>query len=209
LEIISKFRSKNHTQPPILSWNTPVPVELESQLILHNQGIEKFIPLLITAAQQLEHAGADFLVLPCNTLHRLFNEITQAISIPMLNIISETANHIQQQQITKVGLMATSTSITSKLHIHIFSQRHISTIVPSHTDQQIIDQTIINILHNQTPDFESFNNVCNHFQQQGVENIVLGCTDLQSITPQINPCLRFFDSMEILAEATVQEIGHV
>src|SRR5690348_16725768 len=59
--------SKN--RPGILVWSPPVSLQTEADLILRNRGIQKFLPILLSAAKKLENAGCDFLVLPCNTLH--------------------------------------------------------------------------------------------------------------------------------------------
>ena len=112
LEIIN-FCSKNNKnqRPPILSWNVPIPIKVEEDLILKNKS-KKFLPFLKNAAKILEKGGADFLVMPCNTLHIFIEDIRNAVNIPVLSIIDEAILTIRKRKIKKIGILATSKTIS-------------------------------------------------------------------------------------------------
>lgn len=208
-EVIAACSNSNpETRPPMLMWNTPIPQEIEFNLIQKSEGIDAFLPFLIHAAKKLEAAGSDFLVLPCNTLHLLADKIRQAVSIPMLHIIEETGNTLNQQHVNKIGLLATHQSVASNIHKNIFKRHDIDCIIPPKNQQQDIDNAIQSIL-NHTNNHQTENNLrhsITNFQMKGINNIVLGCTDLQCATPTDIKGVTIHDTMKILATATAREI---
>lgn len=195
-------------QPSILTWNAPIPVKIEAKLIQDGQEIDAFLPFLIDAARRLEHAGADFLVLPCNTLHVLFDQLKPEIHVPMLHIVEETGTLLHQQHVSSIGLLATKKSIESNLHKSILTHHNIETIIPSNEDQHNIDTAIQAILQHRSLNEAQRNviNVISHLHQKGAKHIVLGCTDLQQLKLKcINSVLH--DSMKILAQATAKKMN--
>ena len=103
LRLIFKSYQKNKIQrPPILMWSIPMEYKIENDLIQSATGEERYIPYLIEAAKRLESGGADFLVVPCNSVHIFIEEIRKAVGIPVLSIVEETANFLKEQNIEKV-----------------------------------------------------------------------------------------------------------
>lgn len=208
LEIVDLCAAqKQLTRPPILMWNTPIPIHIEDDLVLRGESVDKFLPFLIAAAKKLERAGADFLVLPCNTLHIFIDEIRSAVSLPVFSIIDETAIFLQKNMINKVGLIGTNITIQSKIHAKKMHQLGITTVTPSIHNQKIIDRAIHNILNHQnsTGTKRDLENIALDFIQRNVHHVVLACTDLQLLFPDI-PGLTVHDTMDVLARATVREI---
>jgi len=208
LAIVELFRAKNcKTRPPILMWNTPIPINIEDELVLHAKKLQNFLPFLIDSARKLENAGADFLVLPCNTLHLHAEEIINNIHIPMLHIVEETAKELRRKKIKNVGILANQTSINNKLHSRVFDKFGIQTVLPTTHQQVIINSIIHNLLLNKNFDCASLQliKIILNFKKQEVSNILLGCTDLQLILPTVMG-VRIHDSMDILARATVREM---
>src|SRR3989344_6683561 len=78
---------ENRIRPPILIYSVPLPYAIEKELILNSTGEEEYVPYLVEAAKILERGGADFLVMPCNTLHAFIDDIRASVSIPVLSII--------------------------------------------------------------------------------------------------------------------------
>jgi len=76
LELIFLCQKLNKVnRPPILIWNIPLPLKIEKELLIKDIGEKRYLPFLIEAAKILEKAGADFLVMPCNTMHIFIKEI--------------------------------------------------------------------------------------------------------------------------------------
>ncbi|WP_372512686.1 aspartate/glutamate racemase family protein [Bacillus salipaludis] len=73
-------------------------------------------PYIIQSAERLENAGADFLVIACNTAHFYFKSIENSVSIPILHMPLETARFLHKKNVRRVGLLATDGTINTKLY---------------------------------------------------------------------------------------------
>src|SRR3989344_5572385 len=100
LEIVQKCFDKNkHSRPPILIWNVPIPFKVEEDLIVRGQGEDRFLPFLIDAARRLENGGANFLVIPCNSVHIFIDHIRKSVNVPVLSIVEETVKVLKKQKV--------------------------------------------------------------------------------------------------------------
>lgn len=208
LELVFGCYKKNKEQrPPILIWNIPLEYKIEEDLLTKAEGEERYIPYLIEAAQKLEKAGADFLVMPCNSLHVFIKEIRNAAKIPVLSITEETVRFLKAKKISEVGILATSTTINRKLYESVFEENNIKQFVPDRADQTGIGKIINNIVLNKhnNKDKKEFLDIIDKFNKDSIKDIILACTDLQLLNPQ-RPGIKIYDTMKILADATVKEI---
>lgn len=194
-------------RPPLLIWNVPLDLSIERDLLDKNTGQERYIPFLVDAARRLEKGGADFLVMPCNTLHIFIDEIRDAVSVPVLNIVEETTQMLIQRGVTRVGILATSTTIDQKLYESEFKKSGITQVVPDGFEQAKIGKIIGNLVasrHNNNDRAEIIK-IIDGFVSKKIDHVILACTDLQLLLPH-HSALTIHDSMKILADATVREI---
>lgn len=208
LEVIFGCYEKDKTnRPPILIWNVPLPYKIEEEFITKGQGEKKYIPFLIEAAQRLEKGGADFIVIPCNSVHIFIDKVRNAVSIPVLSIVEETVRFLRDENIKETGILATSATIRSRLYDSVLSKNEIVVHAPSGEDQSRMGIIINNLVHSRqnTKDKKQLLEITDKFVANGVNTILLACTDLQLITPKTGSA-RIIDTMEILAQATVREI---
>ncbi len=195
------------TRPPILIYSVPISYAMEEDAIARGTGEERLIPLLRDAATRLERAGADFLVMPCNSLHAFMNDLRSAVKIPVLSIVEETTKFLQGAGITTVGLISTRITLERKLYENVFAAHGIAQVTPNDFQQANIGKIIHNLVSNRhsNTDREALLRVIDDFETKGVQYVILACTDLQLLLPQ-HPRLKIFDSMKIFADATVREI---
>lgn len=208
LEIVSACSDlSEHSHPPVLIYNVPLPLQLEKECIVEAKNEEKCLPFLIKAAKILEKGGADFLVMPCNSLHMFIKEIRRAVKIPVLSIIEETVKFLKDQKINKVGILATSITINRKLYKLKLNSHVIKDVVPDSQDQAKLGQIIYNlVIGNYTDaDKQVFNKITDNLVRKGAESIILACTDLQILAPQ-HIKVKIFDTMQILVDATAREM---
>ncbi len=208
LEIIFGCYKKNkNNRPPILIWNIPLKYKIEEDLLEKSIGEERYIPYLIDAAKVLEKGGADFLVMPCNSLHIFIKEIRKAVKIPVLSIVEETAKFLKRRKLSKVGILATSSSLKGKLYEPFFKKEGIKQILPDKISQEKIGKIVNHIVLNKhsNKDGQELLKIINKFKGKDVKNIILACTDLQLLKPN-PPKFKIYDTMEILAEATINNI---
>lgn len=209
LEIISTCLKNNKKQrPPILSWNVPLPTKIEEDLLIRNSGERRYLPFLSNAAKILEKAGADFLVMPCNTMHIFIKEIRFAVSIPVLSIIDETVLVIRKLKIPKVGLLATTTTINKRLFQDKLKADEIEVVIPNKKQQQRLDRIIHNLVMSKCSlkDKLAIERVITKMKNKGAKNIILACTDLQLIVKNRSD-VGVLDTMKILTEATANKIN--
>ena len=208
LEVINLCLKKNKKQrPPILSWNVPMPIKVERDLIRKNIGEKRYLSFLIKAAKTLEKAGPDFLVLPCNSMHIFIEEIRDSVKIPMLSIVDETLLFIKKRKISKVGILATSTTIKKNLFQKRLKAIGVKTVIPDKRQQKKIDKIIHNlVMGEQNPEDKIIiDQIIESMKIKGIRNIILACTDLQLIIKERLDVL-IFDTMQILAKATANKI---
>ena len=197
---------KNH-RPSIIIASVPLPYAIEEDAISKNIGIERCLPFLINEAKRLEKAGADFIVMPCNSLHVFIEDIRNSVNIPVLSIVEETVRFLKKEKLEKVGIISTSATIKNKLYENAFKENNIAYETPDDLQQAKLGKFILNLVTGQqnNKDREELIKIVNDFKHKGVDCVILACTDLQLLIPQ-HPTLKIFDTMKILADVTVQEI---
>ena len=207
-ELSFSCQEKDRTnRPPILIYSVPISYAVEEDAIARGKGEDRLIPLLIDAAKRLEKAGADFLVMPCNSLHEFINEIRNSVKIPVLSIVEETTKFLKKEGIAKVGIISTSITLDKKLYESSFITNGIEQVGPDDFQQAKIGKIIHNLVSNRqdNKDREELMNIIDDFETRSVNHIILACTDLQLLIPQ-HPRLKIFDTMKIFANATVRKI---
>ena len=208
LEIVfGCYQKTKKNRPPVLIWNVPLEYKIEEDLITKATGEERYIPYLIDAAKILEKAGADFLVMPCNSLHIFIENIRGVVKIPVLNITEETAKFLKERKISKVGILATATTINQKLYKGVFKNENIEQFLPAVFDQAKIGKIINNVVLNKhdNKDKKELLKIIDKFDKNDVKDIILACTDLQLLKPK-HIKIKIYDTMKILADAAIREI---
>ena len=208
LELIFSCQNLNKlNRPPILISSVPLPYDIEEDVIARGKGEERGLPFLLDSAKKLEKAGADFLVMPCNSFHAVIDELKKSVNIPMLSIIEETTKYLKRENIIEVGIISTSLTRNKKLYESALSANNIKYVTPDDFQQAKIGKIIHNLVtsrHN-NKDREELMQIINDFETKGINHVILACTDLQMLIPQ-HSRLRIYDTMKIFAEATVSEM---
>lgn len=204
LEVVFGCQKKKGDKPPILVWNVPVELRMEEDMIQRAAGEERYIPLLVSAAKRLEKAGADILVMPCNTLHKFIREIREAVQIPVLSIVEETVDFLASRKIREVGVFGTPCTIKNRLYEDMLESKGIRQVLPGEADQFNLGKVICRVVNNEQSekDREEFSGM---IKKLGVRTVIMACTDLQVLKPEC-PGIEVFDTMKILADASVREI---
>lgn len=206
IDLVRKSGSKKY--PPIIIHNLPFPFVIEDEAIVRGINSEKMIPYLTEGAKILEKAGADFGILPCNTLHKYMKEIRQSVKLPFLSILEETTLVLKNKKIKNVGILATETTVKSEIYDESLGQNDINIIYPTRSKQDIVNHIIFEILNGGETNLhkKKLGSVCNSLHKNGAEVILLACTDLQLITSNLNTAIPIIDSTEILINSSVKEM---
>lgn len=208
LDLVFSCAQKDKTaRPGIIISSVPLPYQIEEDLILRSEGMERYIPYLIAEAQRLEKAGADFLVMPCNSLHVFIKQIRDSVGIPVLSIVEETVKFLKRENMNKVGIVSTSATIKNKLYENAFAENAIEYLAPNGLQQAKMGKFILNLVLGQQKnrDREELISIINEFEGKGLDCVILACTDLQLLIPS-HKNLNIFDTMKIFVDASVEEI---
>ena len=208
LDVIFKCHHKNNKQrPPILLWSVPLLYRIEEDFIRNAEGAENYLPYLIEAAKNLEKGGADFLVMPCNSVHVFINEIRREVEIPVLSILEETEKFVRSLNARRIGLLATKLTINQKLYDKLLLQE-IDIVKPGKSDQARLGRIISKIVVSKNADREKAQliKIIWNLARKGADTIILGCTDLQLLTKPKEIPIPVHDTMDLLVDATVREI---
>lgn len=197
---------RNH-RPAIIISSVPLPYDLEENAISKNIGFEKILPFLTTEINRLEKAGADFIVMPCNSLHVFIKDLRKITKIPVLSIVEETVKFLKKNNYSKVGIISTKATIKNKLYETAFKINQIEYFKPNDLQQASLTKIILNLVSGQKirKDKEKLIQIINDFKNKNVDCVLLACTDLQLLISR-NPRLKNVDTMKILADATVAKI---
>ncbi|MCX6717819.1 MAG: amino acid racemase [Candidatus Taylorbacteria bacterium] len=209
LDIVFSCQKKERTaRPAIVISSVPLPYQIEEDAIAKNIGIERCLPFLTQEAKRLEKAGADFIVMPCNSLHIFIKEIREAVKIPVLSIVEETIKFLKREKMDKVGVISTSATIKNKLYENAFSANNIKYVTPNELQQAKMGKFILNLVTGQqkNKDREELIKIVDSFEDKGLDCVILACTDLQLLIPQ-HPTIKIFDTMKIFVDATVEKIN--
>ena len=187
--------------------NTSVPDR--TNYILNMVGDDPRIELK-KSAQNLEKAGADFLVMPCNTAHYFYDEITQEIGIPFINMIEETAIYVKDnhKSIDKIGLLATEGTIKARVYDDIFNKYGIEVLKPSKETQAYVTELIYNIKEDIAQEsLDGFYKAMDDLKSQGVEVFVAGCTEISVAIDLYKLEGNIIDAMKVLAISAIKYAG--
>ena len=170
---------------------------------------ENPLPLLQKTAHNLEKAGADFLVIPCNTAHYFIPAIEKSIRIPVLNMIEETLKDIKEKlpDIKKIGLLATMGIYKTRLYDQYFNKYNIAGISPEEKSIAKIMEAIYAVKADKlSRDIkESMLKIAGDLINNGAEAIIAGCTEIPLILKQKDIPVPLIDPTNILAKAAVKK----
>lgn len=160
------------------------------------------------AALKLEEAGADFIVICTNTMHKVVAQIERAISIPVLHIADATAVEIGRKKITKVGLLGTRYTMEQDFYRSRIGSHGIEVLVPCAEHREEINRIIFEELvagELKQSSKESFQQAIRGLMEAGAEGIILGFTEIGLLIKPEDAEVPVFDTTEIHAVAAVEQ----
>jgi aspartate racemase len=164
--------------------------------------------VMVDAAQRLERAGADFVVLCTNTMHKLAPQIEANISIPLLHIADATAARVQAADITTIGLLGTRFTMEQDFYRgRLESTHNLQVIVPDDADREIVHRVIyeelcLGVVNEQSR--AQYLTIMEKLVTGGAQGIILGCTEIELLVHPGDGTVPLFATTRIHAEAAVE-----
>ena len=164
----------------------------------------KSAEILTTAAQSLEKAGADFIIICTNTMHKVADDIKKYIHIPLLHIAEITADVLKTNSITTVALLGTKYTMEQDFYKSKLIERGIQVIIPEEADREFINNTIYHELclgMIKDASRQKLLTICKELASQGAQGIILGCTEIGLLINQSETDIPLFDTTQIHAKS--------
>ena len=171
---------------------------------------EKSAKILADAAIKLQEAGADFIVICTNTMHKVSDKIQESIHIPLLHIADVTATVLREKEIKKVSLLGTKYTMEQDFYKNVIINNGIEVLIPNEEDRIIVNDTIFNelclgIISESSK--KAFLSIIDKLGKQGAEAVILGCTEIGLLIKQNDTSIPLFDTTVIHAiEAALNSI---
>ncbi|KAB0286843.1 aspartate/glutamate racemase family protein [Vibrio fortis] len=180
----------------------------EIEKLQHQGKWDETAVLLSDAAESVEKAGADFLMICTNTMHKVVPEIESRISIPVLHIADATANVLQADGIEKVGLLGTRFTMEQDFYKGRLTDKFgMDVVVPSSEDQETVHTIIYDELCKgviKEGSKQQYLAIIDKLYAEGAQAVILGCTEIALLVSQRDTQVPLYDTTEIHAKQGVE-----
>lgn len=172
---------------------------------------DKSADILSAAALNLENAGADFIVICTNTMHKVAPQIQNRIGIPIIHIAEATADELKQQNVSKVALLGTKYTMTQDFYKDKLISAGIEVLIPDEQGIEAVNDIIYNELVLGIISESSkakYLRIIDALSKRGAQGVILGCTEIGLLIGQKDTELPVFDTTQIhAAKAAMLSIG--
>lgn len=166
--------------------------------------------LLAEHARGLERAGAEIVVLCTNTMHLVADRIHDAVGIPFLHIADTTAAAVLGAGVRRVGLLGTAFTMEKPFYRERLEQQGIAVLVPDADDRAAVHTVIYDELVHGVIRPESralYREVIGRLVAQGVEGIILGCTEIEMLVSSDDAPVPVFPTTALHVDAALAAAG--
>lgn len=163
--------------------------------------------ILGNIGKNLETAGAEFIIICTNTMHKVVPDMQKYINIPIIHIAEATYNKIKEAGIKNIGLLGTKYTMKEDFYKNILIDKGLNVIIPEDDDVEFINNVIFNELCKGDIKAESkrkFLEIVDRLKLRGAEGVILGCTEIVMLISQKDINIKVFDTTQIHAETAAE-----
>ena len=168
---------------------------------------DKSAEVLSQIAQNLEQAGADFIVICTNTMHKVAPQIQKTISIPILHIAQATADALLENGIKKVGLLGTKYTMTQEFYKEKLLEAGLEVVIPDQAGVEEVNRIIYDELclgQIEESSKQAYLSIIDDLKKAGAEAVILGCTEIGLLVKQEDTDVPLFDTTVIHAQKAAE-----
>jgi aspartate racemase len=168
---------------------------------------EEATQAMLKAGQSLERAGADFVVIGTNTMHKMADELEAKLTIPLLHIADATAEQVRAAGLKKIGLLGTRFTMEHDFYKgRLIDKFGLAVMIPDEPDRELIhrviyDELCLGIIKQDSRAW--FIKIMNKLIADGAQGIILGCTEIESLIHDGDVRVPLFATTKIHATAAV------
>lgn len=162
----------------------------------------KSAEILTAIAQRLEKAGADFIIICTNTMHKVADEIQSRIHVPLLHIAEAAAAKLLADGLRKVALLGTRYTMEQAFYKDVLVRQGIEVLIPGEADRSIVNHVIYDelCLGSIKPESKKeFLRIIDSLQASGAQAVILGCTEIGLLVHQSDTNVPLYDTTVIHA----------
>lgn len=180
----------------------------EVEALMRAEAWDRVGDFLVERAKRVEAAGADFLLLCTNTMHKLADRLEGSLSIPLLHIADAAAQSVKERGMRKVALLGTRFTMEQDFYSGRLKEKHgLEVIIPDAADRELVDRVIFDELCRgvvRQESREAYMAIIERLHARGAEGLIEGCTEIPMLIDQQHSTLPIFDTTAIHAEAAVR-----
>ena len=163
---------------------------------------DKSAEILGNAAKKLELAGADFILICTNTMHKVAPQIQNMISVPIVHIADATADSLERDKVSKVALLGTKYTMTQDFYKSKLIDRGFKVFIPDEEDIEIVnhvifDELCVGVINKDSQ--KKFSEIIGKLKDKGAQAVILGCTEIGLLIREENSVLPIYDTTLIHA----------
>ena len=166
------------------------------------------LPIMVETGKRLEAAGADLIIMPCNTAHYFHAQIQAELGVPLLHMIRLSAEYISEKypDVRKAGLLASDGTIVSRLYHDSYAEQGIEIITPSKSSQRDVMDAIYKYIKtgNLEKGGELLRRVALELIEAGSDSVLCGCTEVSLVLHDGDLSVPVVDPLQVLAEEAVR-----
>ena len=179
----------------------------EVEKLQHLGDWDELTRLMKDAARKLEGAGADFVIICTNTMHKMADEVQEVIRIPILHIVDVTAEAIRANREKRVGLLGTKFTMEQDFYKGRLRDKHgVEVVIPGEEDRQVVHDILYSELcMGEIKELSKgkFKSVIQNLVDRGAQSVILGCTEIPLIVSQDEYDIPVYDTTTLHAQAAV------
>lgn len=179
----------------------------EIEALQHAGDWDRAGEVLAAAGRAVEAAGADFLLICTNTMHRVAEQVESAISIPLLNLADATAERILARGMRTVGLLGTAFTMEQDFYRGRLENRGIEVLVPGAADRAVVHRVIYEELCQgrvKEGSRAEYLRIIDALGERGAEGVIEGCTEIVMLVDERHTHMPLFDTTAIHADEAVR-----
>ena len=164
---------------------------------------------IVESGKKLEMCGAELLLIPCNTSHYFYDDIQEQLSVPVVNMIAETAKVCLNNGYTKVGILATTGTCNTDTYGRELNKFGVEAVYPDVEGQKRVMEIIYDqVKAGRKINVQILDQTLKKMASKGAQAFILGCTELPFAIKNGDFGYHFLDSLDILAKRAVEMAGY-
>ncbi len=164
--------------------------------------------VLSAAAKSLEAGGADLLLICTNTMHKVYDQIAAAVSIPVLHVVDVTASAIHEAGLSTIGLLGTAFTMEQSFYRDRLAARGLNVLTPDDEARALVhrvifDELCLGVIRDESR--AALVDVIRQFAERGAQGVILGCTELELLLGPDDADVPLFPTTRLHIEAAVNQ----